>query len=116
MLGVGFSNSLHSLGVRKQIHSSSGGVIGFPNVLRGSKFHKAAQELLDEVVNLSKFRKSESTKHPKSQTLFGTVADKENTAKEASIKNGVAYTSAVSLNSAEETNISHNTNLSMAKR
>ena len=72
--------------------------------------------MLDEVVNLSKFRKSDSTKHPKSQTLFGTVADKENTAKEASINNGVAYTSAVSLNSVEETNISHNTDLSMVER
>ena len=66
MLGVGFSNSLHSLGVIKQIHFSSSGVIGFPNVLRGSEFLKVAQELLDVVVNLSNFRKSESTKHPKS--------------------------------------------------
>jgi len=116
MMGGGFSNSLNSPGVSKQIHSSSSGVTGFPNVLRGSKFLKAAQELLDEVVNLSKFGKSESAKHHKSQTLFGTVADKENTAKEAGIKNGITDTSAGFLNSAEETNISHNTELSMAER
>lgn len=116
MMGGGFSNSLHSPGVSKQIQSSSSGVIGFPNVLRGSKFLKAAQELLDEVVNLSKFGKSESAKHHKSQTLFDTVADKENTAKEAGIKNGVADASAGFINSAEEINVSHNSELSMAER
>ena len=116
MLGGEFSNSLHSPGVRKQIHSNSSGVIGFPNVLRGSKFLKETQKFLDEVVNLSKFGKSESTKHPKSRELFGTIADKENTTKESIIKNGVAYTSAIFLNSVEETNISHNIELSMAER
>lgn len=116
MMGGGFSNSLHSPGVSKQIHSSSSGVIGFPNVLRGSKFLKAAQELLDEVVNLSKFGRSESAKHHKSQTLFDNVADKENTAKEAGIMTGVADTSAGFLNSAEETNVCHNSELSMAER
>ena len=30
-----------------------------------------------EVVNLSKFGKSESTKHPKSHPLFDTATDKE---------------------------------------
>lgn len=116
MMGGGFSNSLQSPGVSKQIHSSYRGVTGFPNVLRGSKFLKAAQELLDEVVNLSKFGKSEPAKHHKSQTLFGTAADKWNTAKETSIKNGITDTSAGFLNSAEETNISHNTEISMAER
>lgn len=49
-------------------------------------------------------------------TLFGAIANKENTAREADIKNGVADASAVFLNSAEETNISYNIELSMGER
>ena len=53
------------------IHSSSRGAIGFPNVLKGYKFLKAEQESLDEVVNLSKFGKSESQSQPNIMTLYG---------------------------------------------
>ena len=98
------------------IHSSSRGAIGFPNVLKGYKFLKAEQESLDEVVNLSKFGKLESQSQPNIMTLFGAIANKENTAREADIKNGVADASAVFLNSAEETNISYNIELSMGER
>lgn len=50
-------------------------------------FETQKNTLKVEFVNLSNFGKSESAKDHKSQPLFGTIADKENTTKEAGIKN-----------------------------
>eukprot|EP01018_Ginkgo_biloba_P012684 Gb_36166 [translate_table: standard] len=107
LLGSGFSNSLHGPGATKQMHldSSSTGAAGLPNSLTGSKYLKAAQQLLDEVVNVGKGIKPHSTKHQKSQTWSGTMANKDNSATDAGGKDGAtAAASTWPSTSVQETN------------
>ncbi|KAH9301900.1 hypothetical protein KI387_013483, partial [Taxus chinensis] len=116
MMGAGFSNSLHSPGASKVIQSSLNVVAEFPNILRGSKYLKAAQELLDEVVSLGKFGKHYSAHHHKSQSLFGTRTDKENTATKEGGKDVKADAITIHTTAVEETDNPHNTELTSAER
>eukprot|EP01018_Ginkgo_biloba_P032676 Gb_01695 [translate_table: standard] len=119
MLGNGVSSSMQISGVSKQMHLDSGstGVVRFPNILRGSKYLKAAQQLLDEVASLGKGAKSDSAKHHKSQTWVGAVSDKENTLMEAGGKDGVSDAPTTGLaTSADETNNKNATELTPAER
>lgn len=111
MLGSGFSNTgfsgnLLAPGANKQMHldSSSTGAAGLSNVLIGSKYIKAAQQLLDEVVNVGKGIKPDSAKHQKSQSWIGTTANKENSGAEGGGKDGAATAPTWRSTSAQETN------------
>ncbi|KAH9317070.1 hypothetical protein KI387_018839 [Taxus chinensis] len=90
----GFSSTLHGpgLGKQMQLDSSSTGAPGIPNILIGSKYLKAAQQLLDEVVNVGKSIKPDSIKHQKSQSWIGGMANKENSGAEGGGKDGATTT------------------------
>ena len=47
--------------------------------------------MLDEVVNVGKGIKGDSTKHKKSQTWMGTTTNKENSGAEGGGKDGATY-------------------------
>ncbi|GLJ22042.1 hypothetical protein SUGI_0413050 [Cryptomeria japonica] len=116
MMRTGFSNSIHSPHTSKRIPSSLNMVAEFPNVLRGCKYLKAAQELLDEVVSLGKFGKQDYAKHHKSHSLCGSRKDKENASTEEGGKDGVVDTRNRHRASAEEADYPHNTELTPAER
>lgn len=111
MLGAGFSSpgfssTLHGpgLGKQMQLDSSTTGAAGIPNILIGSKYLKAAQQLLDEVVNVGKGIKPDLGKHQKSQSWIGTMANKENSGTEGGGKDGTTAASTWPSSSAQEKN------------
>ena len=71
---------------KKMHHGTNAiGAAGLSNSLTGSKYFKAAHQLLDEVMNVGKGIKSESVNHKKYQTWFGTISNKKNIATEATL-------------------------------
>lgn len=85
MLGTKFLGSVNGPECNKPMHHGTNaiGAAELSNTLTGSKYFKAAQQLLDEVVNVGKGIKSDSVNHQKSQTWFGAISDKKNIATEA---------------------------------
>ena len=71
----------------KQMHHGTDaiGAARLSNSLTGSKYFKAAHQLLDEIMNVGKGIKSKSVNHKKYQTWFGTISDKKNIATEATL-------------------------------
>eukprot|EP00252_Welwitschia_mirabilis_P010882 TRINITY_DN244_c0_g1_i8.p1 TRINITY_DN244_c0_g1~~TRINITY_DN244_c0_g1_i8.p1 ORF type:complete len:508 (+),score=66.24 TRINITY_DN244_c0_g1_i8:2551-4074(+) len=96
----GYAASFHGAGPSKQqqlqhLESvAAGGVGGFSGNggLLGSKYLKAAQQLLEEVVNVGRVSKSESRKHEgcKPQSWIGSSASKENSVTEGGGGDGAA--------------------------
>uniref|UniRef100_A0A0D6QVK8 Homeobox domain-containing protein n=1 Tax=Araucaria cunninghamii TaxID=56994 RepID=A0A0D6QVK8_ARACU len=102
----GFSSTHYGAGANKQMHldSTSSGAPGLPNALMGSKYLKAAQQLLEEVVNVGKGIKPDSAKQQKSQSWIGAMVNKENSGTEASGKDGASAASTWPSTSAQEKN------------